>query len=676
MTTKSDIPGNFWRELKRRRVVHMITVYAAVAFVILQLVDMVSQPLHFPDWTQGFIIVLLCVGFIISIFLSWVYDITPSGVKKTKPVTVVRQNNLTGQTSPTGWKAATFISVLVIIALTTFNFINKGRENADLSKLKKSIAVLPFINDSPGDSNQYFINGVMEEVLINLQKIKEFSVRSRTSTAQYTGADRPTIPEIANKLDVNYLVEGSGQKYGSKFVLRVQLITGENERHLWGKSYDREIQKTTDIIGLQGEIAQAIATELKATITPGEKQLIEKPSTADLTAYSLYQKGRNEHLKYWRDNKKINALDSANMFYRLALKSDSTFAQAYLGLASARANYYWRDVYTKWAFSESGMKLVRDSVLSLVDKALKYNKNLEEAYLLRGWASENKDLAIKEFGKALEINPNYGPAYNAISDVYFEFKKESIEGIKYKLKAIELEKGPDLAKLLADLGSWYEVLGFNENAINVYNQILPLTNDTLQYFQSMSGPYYARRNWEESIRWAKKILERDPNHIWAHRQLTEIYFYLGKDDSASYHIERYLGLNDKIFDNIFIINYKGYILWKHGDKKQAIAIIEPGIDYLLDYVKTDFSTDYEILWLTQSLLLKGDRERALEYLKKINYTKFINGWFIEEMEVNPIFQIIKSDERFRKILNTMKSNWQKEHEKVRIWLEENNLLEV
>jgi TolB-like protein len=287
MTQKTNSFERFWKELKRRKVVHVLTVYAAVSFVILQLVDIVEQPLRLPDWTTSLIIVLLCVGFIIAILLSWVYDITPAGVKKTKPISAVKHIDQTTIPTSSGWKIATYISGAIIIVLLTFNFISRRNLNADISKLEKSIAVLPFINESPVDSNKYFINGIMEEVLTNLQKIKDFRVLSRTSTEQYKGPDRPSVPEIAKKHNVNYVVEGSGQKYGNKFVLRVQLITGKNERHLWAKSYDREIKKTTDIISMQSEIAQLIASELKTTITPEEKQRIEKTPTASLTAYDF-----------------------------------------------------------------------------------------------------------------------------------------------------------------------------------------------------------------------------------------------------------------------------------------------------------------------------------------------------------------------------------------------------
>src|SRR5512137_2843339 len=98
MAQKTNSVERFWKELKRRKVIHVITVYAAVAFVILQVVDMVSEPLHFPEWTQGFIIVLLCIGFVIAIFLSWIYDITPAGVKKTKPVSAVKHTDQTATT--------------------------------------------------------------------------------------------------------------------------------------------------------------------------------------------------------------------------------------------------------------------------------------------------------------------------------------------------------------------------------------------------------------------------------------------------------------------------------------------------------------------------------------------------------------------------------------------------
>ena len=179
---------------------------------------------------------------------------------------------------------------------------------------KKSIAVLPFINDSPDQENTYFINGVMEEILNNLQKIKDLRVISRTSVEQYREKKKP-IKEIAQELGVNYIVEGSGQKYGSSFRLRTQLIMAEHESHLWGESFQQKITEVEDIFNIQTKIAETIAHELKAIITPEEKQLIEKTPTSNNEAYEAYLKGR-----FYCQNINQNNLDIAQKHFEIAMR--------------------------------------------------------------------------------------------------------------------------------------------------------------------------------------------------------------------------------------------------------------------------------------------------------------------------------------------------------------------
>jgi hypothetical protein len=185
MVQKTNSFERFWKELKRRKVVHVITVYAAVSFVILQLVDIVERTLRLPDWTTALVIVLLCIGFVIAVLLSWVYDITPSGVKKTKPVSELKHVYHTTHAVSSGWKIATYVSGVIIVALVAFNFFSRRNLSADISRLDKSIAVLPFRNDSRDTTNAYFINGIMERITTNLQMIKRFRVIGRTSVEQY-----------------------------------------------------------------------------------------------------------------------------------------------------------------------------------------------------------------------------------------------------------------------------------------------------------------------------------------------------------------------------------------------------------------------------------------------------------------------------------------------------------
>ena len=314
------------------------------------------------------------------------------------------------------------ISVFLCIAgaYAIYKIIDHSNQTQALTKLEKSIAVLPFKNDSPDQENTYFINGIMEEVLNNLQKIKGFRVLSRTSTEQYRGSAKLTITKIAKELNVNYIVEGSGQKYGNSYRLRIQLITGKNERHLWGESYEKEIREAKDIYGTQSEIAQSIASALKATITPEEKQLINKIPTTNLTAYDFYQRGREEHTKYWINNWTNNSnratLQKAEDFYHKALKYDSTYAQAYAGLARV----YWDKYYWKDYFSENFM----DSILTLTNIALSFDNQLSEANTLRGtyyYETGKPELAVEEFDRAIQLNPNDWMAYWRKSDLYYSY---------------------------------------------------------------------------------------------------------------------------------------------------------------------------------------------------------------------------------------------------------------
>jgi TolB-like protein len=238
MARKPNDIKKFWNELKRRNVIQVTTAYAAVSFIILQLLDIIAHPLNFPEWTLQYLIILLCIGFVIVAVFSWIYDITSGGVKKTKSLKSIKsdkEDHISEKSN--SWKVISYVSIIIIFVLIAFNIFSRGK-SIELSKLEKSIAVLPLINDSPSDSNQYFINGLMDEILNNLQKIKDLRVISRKSVEQFRNTPK-SITEIAKELGVNYILEGSGQKYGSSFSLRVQLIRAAKENHLWAESYNQ-----------------------------------------------------------------------------------------------------------------------------------------------------------------------------------------------------------------------------------------------------------------------------------------------------------------------------------------------------------------------------------------------------------------------------------------------------
>lgn len=415
-----------------------------------------------------------------------------------------------------------------------------------------------------------------------------------------------------------------------------------------------------------------IAKELKAIISPEEELLIRKPLTTNLTAYDFFQRGRDEYTKYLLGGNR-NHLKNAISYYKLALRNDSAFAQAYIGLARARFNSYRSNVSDRLTFSENELKTVNDSTLSLVNKALTLDKNLDEAYMVRGWCSVDDKQALKEFRKALEINPNNSMAYYNISNIFFYSKEEVLEGIRYLIKAIELEKGPFLPRYLWSLGQWYEGFGFNANALDIYKQTFQLTKDTLQFYRDMSGPYYIEKNWKESIRWAKKILGKDPQNHWAHGQLAAIYTYVGKIDSAAYHLKNLIELDSTSFTGKF---NKGTLYWLTGNDKEAKLIFNALSKFLQQLIKTGINSGFDVYSLAIIYSIEGDKNKAFEYLKMVNKSIRTENWCMMDMELNPAFKNIRPEPQFQEMLRESKSNWQEAHDQIYTWLKENNLLKI
>jgi len=669
--------SRFWQELKRRKVTRVITVYAAAAFVILQLVEILAPSLRLPGWTMNLILVLLIVGFIIAVILSWIYDVDPEGgIVKTE--TAEKVSEASAPPSSKGWRIASYISFVVIVALIVLNIIPRANRPGNKDILDKSIAVLPFQNDSSDDENAHFINGTMESILNNLCKIEGLRVPGRTTVEQYRINPKP-IPVIANELNVSYILEGSGQKLGNRILLTIQLIEGKSDQHLWSRQYDREITKVEDLIDIQSDIAQLVAAELHAVITPQEKQLIETAPTANIKALGLYRRGRDEHMKYQLDNTNHQALSKAIAYYRSVLKEDPSFGKAYTGLASAIRSDFWQESWRNREFSESENQLYRDSLLYLVDLALSYDPNLDEAYMLRGdyyYGMDEYDRAQVEYNRALEINPNSSWVFYRKSSILFYNEGKWPEGIEHLLKAIDLETGPMQILGLRELGWYYEHSGFHNQAEDVYMQMLMLSGDSASYYEHIAGLAFCIRDWDQYIYWSEKILERDPDNYWAISQLIWAYAILGNIDSAYHYATQLLELKeDMVMHTVDIELDVGYIYWKKGRIEEASEMINRLIEYKLQLIGSEVGDkDYLLLTLAACYAVIGQPEKAMESIKQIDRYALKPNWFMITMEDVHFFQDIRADADFQMILNTLNATWQAEHERVRQWMEESDML--
>jgi TolB-like protein len=325
---------------------------------------------------------------------------------------------------------------------------------------EKSIAVLPFFNDSPNDSTTYFMDGVMEEILTNLQTVKNLRVISRTSVEQYRKQSK-SIPEIAKELGVNFIAEGSGQKSGNKFRLRVQLIRALKESHLWAKSYEQENPSAKDYFIIQSQIAQAIATQLEAAITPQEKQLIEKIPTTDLAAYDSYLKG----VPYLRNNNN-NDLRTALKYFELAIDKDPKLALAYVGISST---WHWRIQFGDVQSGEGAPKAMAAIMraIELDSTSAEAQRQLAILKLYEMWDWKGAESGSK---KAIALNPNYGEAYQSYASVliYTGRTKEAMEQI-------------DLALKLDPLNPLIKALyGFDLIYVHKYDKALSVFQDLLR----------------------------------------------------------------------------------------------------------------------------------------------------------------------------------------------------
>ena len=252
---------------------------------------------------------------------------------------------------------------LIVLIPFSFYLINKNSYSKE-----KSIAVLPFINDSQDSSNVWFINGVTETITDKLAQIKDLKVASRTSAEQYRNNKTKSISQIARELGVRYILEGSGQKIGDTVLVSVQLIEASTDKHILSFQYPC---KYDNILNLYNEIALEVATKTKALITHEEKQLIRKTPTTNPIAYNYYLRGKDRFDNY---NNPIPLEDAMRLFQK-ALDLDSTFALAYSGLAGI---YLWKN-YWKTFLSEDFL----DSVLFFTNKALVYDDKCAEAYYFR-----------------------------------------------------------------------------------------------------------------------------------------------------------------------------------------------------------------------------------------------------------------------------------------------------
>jgi len=321
---------SFFSELRRRNVIRVAILYFVSSWLLLQLTDVLTSLLPVPEWTGSLVFLLLLVGLAPALIFAWVYEMTPEGLRREKDVD--RSRSIT---STTGRKINVVIAALLVIAIggmivdrlvpergtmPAATTAGVGSANVD----RASIAVLPFVDLSETGDQQYFTDGLTEELLNLLVRVDGLQVASRTSSFAYRGTSLG-IPRIAETLGVAHILEGSVRKSGDRIRITAQLIEADTDRHLWSENFDREL---TDIFSIQDEIGNAIVGALKAKLGVLEEVTVRvAPDTENLDAYEHYLEARELFIR------RENLLESIRGF-QAAIDLDPDFARAWEGLAA------------------------------------------------------------------------------------------------------------------------------------------------------------------------------------------------------------------------------------------------------------------------------------------------------------------------------------------------------
>ncbi|MHB1197162.1 MAG: helix-turn-helix domain-containing protein [Lutibacter sp.] len=544
----------------------------------------------------------------------------------------------------------------------TSNF-NKGNY---LKKQKKSIAILPFINDSKYPENVYFINGVMEAILDNLSKIKDLEVRPRTSVEQYRNNNTKTIPQIARELGVNYIIEGSGQKIGNQVRLTIQLIDAKSDNHLFSHQYSLTLK---DIFNLQSEVAIKVADEIEAIITVGEKELIKKPPTTSVAAWEMYNRGFELHnIADFENN--IEFDKQAKEYFNRAIQLDSTYAEPYVQLG-------W--IYERYSDL--------DSAFFFADKALHFDHKNANAYGLLGVLFTEKGIGKKAeeaFNLAIQYNPNGAAAYNYLAEKYSN-KGDSYQAIKNMLKALKLENN-SIEKRYNLIGLWD---GFN--SIGLYNEgekyaekLIELTGDSTYYYWSLLHVNFNLGNYNSVEKYAHKIYNSDSLNLGKLLGLHHSYFlgntYLNlRDYKEAYRIlEKYAKSMKQQGRTIQPDFYLGYIYYKNGRNKEANFHFDESIKYRLQIIAQNKPTVLcaANLGLTFIYAAVGEKEKALKYLRVVNsqpsYLYLCSQ--ISRFKISPMVDCIRNEPEYKEFLKNAESRYLEEHNKVEKLLHREGLL--
>ena len=582
----------------------------------------------------------------------------PPGEVDTKNVS----DNYSIQTNKSTKKRTFTIPALtaIFISLSLVLFIIFRPITSKKLSSKKTIAVLPFKNDSNDSTNVYFINGVMESILTNLQKIKNLRVISRTSVEKYRNSSK-TIPELAKELNVNYFVEGSGQKIGDKILLNIQLIEASSDNHLWAEQYNKQI---TDIFKLQNDVAKNIADKIEVIITPEEEERIYKLPTQNPIAYDYFLKGKDNLHK-----ETTEGLLKAISYFNEAIAHDNKFARAYANIAIA---YYYLDLFQSEKqhsailneYSKKALLLDANHPESLIAKALSYMNN-----------SEYK-MALPYLEKALEFSPNSASIINLLSDFYTSYVPNTQKYLEYALKGTQLDIAANdsitASYIYLHISNAFIQTGFTKEAEKNINKSLDYNPENLFSNYVKAFILFAKNNdLQKTQDLLIKEFQKDTTRLDLMQEIGKVYYYMRDYKNSYTYYNKFITIRET--QKLGIYRHEnskmGYVYSKMGEKAKSEELFNSYFEYA-----TNDTSIYKNLSLAVYYAYKNDKKSAIDHLRLFTKEDNFQYWVLLFLKSEPLIDNIKDLPEFKKLYKTLESNFWENHKILRKSLEEKDLL--
>ena len=539
-------------------------------------------------------------------------------------------------------KKSIFITAIIILAVLSAGYLlffnnKQGKPAAAIKESKgKSIAVLPFKLIGTDEEGRYFAEGVADVLISHLHEIKDLKVRSRTSVEQYRDTKK-MMPEIARELKVDYIIEGSAQKYKDDIRIIVQLINPDTDEHIWKNEYNKKFE---DILNVQSAMALQIVKELNITLAPEQKKRIEKIYTKNAEAWDLYLRGM-VYLRDWYKFREINDVNFAINFYTQALEKDTSFALAAAWLAES--------IRQKEFTGLSSDKVLRDSVLALVLKSIRLDPELANGYGLLGniYAIDLDDTktGLAYIEKAIQLDPDDPDFLAEKGNILAGKQNNHIEALGFYGEALQKEPSESYVWLLRLIGLSYLRVGEFELSEQFYNKALELQPDALLFLAELSHLQLMQGRYKESQITINKSLSIRKDNLGLNDQ-AKVYLLLGDYANAERAYAQFYSLpKEKYFFETHQKTAYAQVLRKLGKEKEALKNIYEAKEYIeinIEDPNYDLAKVYSFL---------GEKQKALNYLRKWKPDWGLHAW----VEKDPLFENIKNDPEFKQLAQRFKS---------------------